>query len=145
MELKITIPLDPKSKKNKQNIVYAHGRPIIVQSEIYKKYEKACQPYIPKMVAPIDYPVNVQCVFYRETKRAVDLTNLLGAIDDILVKYGVLADDNRNILATHDGSVVYWDKENPRTEITITEKGDYEQWQTKSAKDESTRQTQSAR
>jgi Holliday junction resolvase RusA-like endonuclease len=53
------------------------------------------------------------------TKRRVDLTNLLEAIDDILVKYGVLEDDNYNIIDNHDGSRVYYDKENPRTEITI--------------------------
>lgn len=130
MELKFEIPLDPKSKKNSQQVITIKGRPIIVQGTVYKKYEKECEPFIPKADAPINFPVNVKCVFYRATKRAVDLTNLLAAIDDILVKYGVIADDNRNILASHDGSAVYWDKERPRTEITITEKGDYEQWET---------------
>ena len=48
-----------------------------------------------------------------------DLTNLLEAIDDILVSYGVLSDDNFTVIVSHDGSRVYIDKENPRTEITI--------------------------
>ena len=54
-----------------------------------------------------------------KTKRKCDLTNLLEAIDDILVKYHVIADDNYNIVAAHDGSRVKYDKENPRTEVFI--------------------------
>ena len=53
------------------------------------------------------------------TRRIVDLTNLEEAIDDILVKYGVLKDDNSRILVSHDGSRVLYDKDNPRTEVTI--------------------------
>lgn len=53
------------------------------------------------------------------TKRKCDLTNLLEAIDDVMVKYGLLADDNFSIIESHDGSRVLYDKENPRTEVTI--------------------------
>jgi Holliday junction resolvase RusA-like endonuclease len=53
------------------------------------------------------------------TKRRVDLTNLLEAIDDVLVKYGVLKDDNSEIITSHDGSRVLYDKDNPRTEVAI--------------------------
>ena len=40
---------------------------------------------------------------------------------DILVLAGVLADDNSSIAVAHDGSRVLYDKDEPRTEITITE------------------------
>ena len=132
MELKFTIPLDPKTKKNKQSIVkLKNGRSIIIQSKTYLDYELKCKKYIPKLPEPIAHPVEVECVFYRETKRNVDLTNLQAAISDILVKYGVLADDCRDIIASADGSRVYWDKSNPRTEVTIRDyKGDYTQWKT---------------
>ena len=63
-----------------------------------------------------------------ERRYKVDLSNLEEAICDILVHYGVLADDNRNIVATMDGSKVLWDKENSRTEIEITKLSDYQQW-----------------
>lgn len=66
-------------------------------------------------------PVNVRCLFYMKTRRKVDLTNLLEAADDVLVKYHVLVDDNSQIVAGHDGSRVYYDKDNPRIEIDITE------------------------
>lgn len=74
---------------------------------------------MPKLKEPIDYPVNVKCVFYRDSRRRVDLSNLISACNDILVKYGVLADDNRNVIYAQDGSRVFYSKDNPRTEITI--------------------------
>ena len=55
------------------------------------------------------------------TRHRVDLTNLLNATNDILVKAGVLEDDNCKIVVSHDGSRVFYDKENPRVEIEITE------------------------
>jgi Holliday junction resolvase RusA-like endonuclease len=54
-------------------------------------------------------------------KRLCDLTNHLEAIDDVMVKAGLLSDDNYKILASHDGSRVLVDKDNPRTEVEITQ------------------------
>ena len=51
------------------------------------------------------------------SKRKVDLNNLLEATTDMLVHYKVIEDDNSNIVVSHDGSRVFYDKENPRTEI----------------------------
>jgi Holliday junction resolvase RusA-like endonuclease len=53
------------------------------------------------------------------TKRKCDLTNLLQALDDIMVKGGLLEDDNYTIIAGHDGSRVLYDKHEPRTEVVI--------------------------
>ena len=115
------IPLNPKTKKNTQQIVInkTTGRPFIMQNSKYKEYEKNAGWFLKKLPKPINEPVNVKCVFYRETRIRCDLTNLLEAIDDVLVTYGVLADDNYTVIVGHDGSRVYIDKENPRTEITI--------------------------
>lgn len=55
------------------------------------------------------------------TARPCDLTNLLEAVDDVLVKGKIIADDNYKIVAGHDGSRVFVDKDNPRTEIFIEE------------------------
>ena len=68
----------------------------------------------------INQPVNVAAKFYMPTKRRVDLTNLNEALHDILVKYGVLVDDNTKIIVSTDGSRVFCDKTSPRTEIIIT-------------------------
>lgn len=123
-ELAFVIPANPATKKNSQNIVRGkNGKPIIVQNKRYKEYEKACKEYVPKLPEPIDYPVEVSCLYYRKDNRRCDLTNLLAATTDILVKYGVLADDNCKIIASVDGSRVFVDKTMPRTVIRIVEIG----------------------
>lgn len=119
--IRFAIPLDPITKKNSQQIAINRttGRPFITQSKRYKEYEKAALWYIPKGVR-ITEAVNVKCLFYMPTRRRVDLTNLLEAIDDVMVKAGLLADDAYTIIQSHDGSRVLYDKNNPRTEVEIT-------------------------
>lgn len=123
MNIRFTIKLPPISKKNSQQILInrATGRPFAMPSKQYKEYEKDALWFIPKVEAPIICPVNIKCLFYMPTRRRVDLTNLLEAVDDIMVKAGLLADDCYTIVESHDGSRVFVDKENPRTEIEITE------------------------
>lgn len=114
-----TIPLAPVTKKNSSQIVLVHGHPRIIPSKRYKEYEKDCAPFL-HSDEPITEPVNVECRFYMPTRRRVDLTNLLSCAADVLVHYGILADDNRDVCYSHDGSRVFYDKENPRTEIVIS-------------------------
>lgn len=121
--MKITINLTPVTKKNSQRIITVKGRPMIIPSANYKQYEKDCKAFIKPLDKPIDYPVNVKCVFYMPTRRRVDLVNLEESICDILVHHGVLADDNSKIVVSMDGSRVEYDKDNPRTEIDIEECG----------------------
>lgn len=125
--IKFTIPLPPISKKNSQRIMINRttGKPFIMPSEQYKLYERDAAWFVPTMKQPINEPVNVKCLFYMPTRRKVDLTNLLEAIDDIMVTAGLLADDNSEIVQSHDGSRVLYDKQRPRTEIIIT-KNNYE-------------------
>ena len=73
---------------------------------------------------PVSARVNVRCIYYMQTRRKVDLANLIEATCDILVKAGVLADDNSQIVAAHDGSRVEYDKNDPRVEIEIEEMED---------------------
>lgn len=120
--MKFTINLAPITKKNSQQIIYAHGRPMIIPSKQFKAYEKNCSFFIPaECRKKIDYAVNVKATYYMPTRRRVDLTNLHESLHDILVKYGVLADDNSKIIVSTDGSRVMYDKEAPRTEVEITE------------------------
>ena len=137
------IPLNPKTKKNSQQILYRKvnsrkgvysrirggfrylGIPFVSPSEAYHQYERDAGWFLRKPVEPINEPVNVKCYFYRDSDRRCDLTNLHEAIDDILVKYKIVADDNFKIIAGHDGSRVFVDKENPRTEIYIESISNY--------------------
>lgn len=118
--IKFTVPLPPITKKNSQRIVMRGNKPCILPSERYKEYESAALWLIPKRGVPIDFPVNVKCIFYMPTNRQCDLTNHLESIDDVMVKAGLLKDDNYKILASHDGSRVMVDRNNPRTEVEIT-------------------------
>ena len=121
--VRITIPLEPRTKKNSQQIFIRQGSNgktgrFISPSKQYREYEKNCGAYMQEL--GISCPVNIQAIFYMGKRRAVDLTNLNEAIHDILVKYGVLVDDNCRIVVSTDGSRVLYDRENPRTEILIT-------------------------
>lgn len=115
-----TIVSAPHTKKNSQVIAKHNGRTFVVQNKLYKKYEKECLNVIVPPEKPFDEPVNVQMRFFMPTRRKVDLVNLQQACLDILVRAGVLEDDNFNIVYSMDGSRVFYDKENSRTEITIT-------------------------
>lgn len=119
---KAMIPLNPRTKKNNQKIIKNKrtGSLMIVQNDRYLQYERDAGWFLKKIPQPISEPVNVKCVFYRDSERKVDLNNLLEAITDIMVKYKILVDDNFKIIAAHDGSRVYVDREHPRTEIEIT-------------------------
>lgn len=122
INFKFTIPLTPVSKKNSQQIMINRvtGKPFIIPSKYSKEYEESAAWFIPKGQT-ISTAVNVKCLFYMPTNRKCDLTNLLEAVDDIMVKCGLLADDNFTVIQSHDGSRVLYDKENPRTEVYITE------------------------
>lgn len=119
-EQRIIIPLAPRTKKNSQQIIMVKGRPMIIPSKAYKQYEKDCGVFLTH-VEPFLSPCNVKCLYYMPTRRRVDLVNLQEATLDILVRYGILIDDNSNVVVSMDGSRVLYDKENPRTEIYIEE------------------------
>lgn len=128
MELKINIHLEPRTKKNSQEIIFRGGRPILVPSKQYTHYYEQCSKKfeaLPKMLDGVPLPLsgryNVKAVYYVATKRRVDISNLHNALHDVLVGCGVLVDDDCMHIGSTDGSCVLYDKDSPRTEITITE------------------------
>lgn len=125
-QIKLVIPLAPITKKNSQQIIFNKktGRPMILPSAKYRQYENEAGHLIQWNREPISVAVNVKAIYYMPTKRRVDLTNLHEALHDVLVKCGVLIDDNCAIISSTDGSRVRYCKTLPRTEITITEAKD---------------------
>ena len=117
--MKIIIPIAPITKKNHQQIVKVKNRPMVIPSKQYRQYESDCSVFLKAL--HISYPVNVKALYYMPTRRLVDLCNLHEALCDVLVKHGVIEDDNSKIIVSMDGSRVLYDKENPRTEIYIEE------------------------
>ena len=118
MNADFVIELPPVTKKNSQRMVSRGGRVIPIPSKAYSEYEKAAGWYLKPL--GIDYPVNIKALYYMPTRRRVDKTNLESALCAVLVRHGVIADDNCRIVAATDGSRVLYDKDNPRTEIYIT-------------------------
>lgn len=129
--LEFTIPVKPRTKKNSQQVIRpgGSGRAIPIPSKQYRQFEADCLWTIPaRAKLGIDYPVNVKVVYYVDSKRKVDRTNLESAVMDMLVKAGVLKDDsaiNPPIAVTADGSKVLIDRDNPRIEIEISK---YDEW-----------------
>lgn len=121
--LKIILTGEPRTKKNSQRIfVRPDGTRFVRPSAQFERYENSCLWQLKKYRRlEITGPVNVACVYHMPTLRKVDLCNLLEATCDILVRAGVLLDDNSAIVASHDGSRVVLDRSKPRVEITITE------------------------
>lgn len=124
-----TIPIDPRTKKNHQQICgsgnrcpvcHKPARQYVRQSAASTKFAFDAARFLhPKPPMPIDYPVHVVIRFYMKTKRKVDQTNLEQNIYDILVTEKIIADDNIRIIRCKDGSGVWYDHENPRAEIEI--------------------------
>lgn len=122
--IKFTIELPPRTKKNHSQLIINRntGKRMLIPSPQYRQYEHDCAYFMPPYSA--EGKVNIKALFYMPTKRRVDLTNLLEALNDILVKYSVIEDDNSNVVVSVDGSRVYYDKEHARTEVEITEVGE---------------------
>ena len=129
MVYKLTLPGQPVTKKNSQQILKNNrtGKYFVAPSRKYTLYENTCLWYLRRCEGfppdPISRPVNVCCLYYMKDRHRCDLVNLLEATNDILVKGRILADDHSGIVAAHDGSRVLLaeDPEQARVEITITE------------------------
>ena len=117
--MKFEIPLPPITKKNHQRILRHGSVPFIAPSKEYIQYEETAGWYVPREHMN-DGPYNVKAEFYMPTRRRCDLVNLLEALDDVLVKAGFLEDDDFHHIGGHDGSRVLYDKQNPRTVVTVT-------------------------
>ena len=113
-------------------------QPVHYYTTEYKDWAKGaiqtCMIYKTKhtdMVFPITEEVNVKCIFYMPNNRMVDLTNLFAGIHDVLCAnekwanvstnlYQILFDDSSRYIKSVDGSRIFLDMINPRTEVFIT-------------------------
>lgn len=123
MKVHYTIPLAPVTKKNSQRVlIRQNGKPFVAPSEQYKRYESQAGWFLrPAPPKPIESRIHIKALFYMPDNRIVDRPNLEQALYDILVKYRIIKDDNSRIVASGDGTRVYVDREQPRTEIYIEE------------------------
>jgi len=122
--IRLVIPGRPITKKNHGRIVVNHrtGRPMVIPSEQYKRYETDALWHLKTYRGPtFGGPVNVRALYWLPDRRsAPDLLGLEEATADILERAGIVANDR--LIVSWDGSrIAGYDKERPRVEIEITE------------------------
>jgi Holliday junction resolvase RusA-like endonuclease len=130
--ISITIPGSIRSKKNSKRI-YARGRfKKVLPSKAYEIWEKQAQQivryflygYHMETKGRIDYgfeppltcPIHIEAHFYCKGPLP-DLSGALESCGDMLE--GILYENDKQI-CSWDGSRVWHDKDNPRTEIKVT-------------------------
>lgn len=137
----LTVLGAPRVKKNNQRVAFNGRFSTKYNTKSYADWEQsafdqlAILKYKHRITEPITGPVNMRCIFYMPTAGRVDLSALYEGIQDVLAskdkvdrKTGrikrtglyILEDDNYKVVAGHDGSRVFIDRQNPRMEITIT-------------------------
>ena len=92
------------------------------RNSLKQKYAEIVRPLISHL-EPIDGPVKLTYTIYRHDNRKFDIGNVGAIVDkfvcDVLVKSGILADDNYDVVK----SVEYiWggvDKDNPRADVEV--------------------------
>lgn len=125
--VEFTIKTAPRTKKNSQVLKYnsKEKKVVAIPSKAYRDYERKAEPYMTDILKlqlmALKPPFNVKALFYMDTRRRVDLVNLEQALCDLLVHYRMIPDDNSGIIKAMDGSRVLYDKDDPRTEVTIEE------------------------
>ena len=113
----------PRTKKNSPQIRRGRGgKRYVAPSDAFLSYqERSGWELRNRPAEPLNGRYNVRVLYYMDSLRRVDLSNLLESTCDILVHYGIIADDNSRIVVSHDGSRVLLDREHPRAEIFVEE------------------------
>lgn len=99
--LEITLEGTIPSKKNSKRIVGRGKRMFIISSKNYLEWEKEKANEIYGQldeITAITTPIRLSITFSSSTKRKWDLSNKVESIQDLLVKVGVLEDDNWSIV-----------------------------------------------
>lgn len=99
--LEITLEGTIPSKKNSKRIVGRGKRMFIISSKNYLEWEKEKADEIYGQldeITAITTPIRLSITFSSSTKRKWDLSNKVESIQDLLVKVGILEDDNWSIV-----------------------------------------------
>lgn len=122
--MKLVVKGNVKAKKNNKRVVYNKktGKPFIMTDKITDDYIKSAVAQLKEQFADLkitNYPINIQMVFYYETKHRKDIDNSTTTILDCMKDAGVIEDDD----VTHVNEIYSYfagyDKENPRVEIYL--------------------------
>lgn len=121
------IPGNPVIKKNSRPIYVngTTGKPFLGKSPKLKEAEQAAVKELKLQCAdiidplPVSYRVHIRFLFFRDSRREADLSNLCEFPQDCLQEAGILQNDH--LIESLDGSRKLYDPDYPRTEIYIDE------------------------
>lgn len=91
----------------------------VYYSDAWKAYAENAATSL-RLEHPISkgYPLEGHFTFYMKSEKLFDLTNMAEGPQDLLVKYGIIKDDDyKHFIPVFKGVQV--DKDNPRTEIRL--------------------------
>lgn len=94
---------------------------VVIYSKAYQEWKNNILQILNqyKYKKKIAYPIILECHFYVKDLRIRDISALYEGIQDCMVSAQILVDDNCQIVIGHDGSRVFLDRKNPRTEVSI--------------------------
>lgn len=125
--LSLVLPGRPMTKKTHSELIFRNGRPLLVPSKQFQKYQKdtlkQCKAaWEDQGKKPIDFGVGIRLrIFLPDYSGVGDHCGHLQAQGDLLQEHGVLANDSW--IQWLSSETVHWfggvDAENPRAEIEI--------------------------
>ena len=116
--IKLTLHWRIPSKKNNKQRTWKY----LLSSKQYLEREKEQLRSLVGQVEQLrlNQELKVNYKFYMPDNRKSDLSNKVESINDLLVKYWLLEDDNRMIIKELNMRCEWVDKNNPRCEIVIS-------------------------
>ena len=134
--MKITLIGNTPAKKDSGRIMRAGGRIVLLPSARHERWYRQNAAALGVRIVrgrvrtedrltsyggvslPLPGRTRISIRFYRDSRRRWDYSNALDAVQDLLVDFGILSDDNAEVLCLGDITHEY-DKTNPRAEVTL--------------------------
>ncbi len=108
---------EPASKANSRKLVTIRGRPAFIKSKKARDYVAMFDKQCPALTEMLEGDLSVtMTIFYATRRPDLDESVILDCMQDKIYK------NDRQVKEKH----IYWglDRDNPRAEITVTEKSD---------------------
>ncbi len=113
-------PSRPRSIEEEFQILDLRGgRPRIISSHAHEAWEDEQLWRLKRVKERFDGPVRLSVTIYSASTQTSDLTNKVAAIEDLLVKAGIIPDDNWNVLPEVCAGFDGLDRSNRRAEVDI--------------------------
>lgn len=119
MKLLVSITLSWRIPSKKNSKIWTWRT--LISSKEYREREQKKIDEIKQRVEPmkLNEQLRIEYEFYMPDKRKSDLSNKVESINDMLVKYWLLEDDNWTVIRELKVSCMWVDRNNPRCVINI--------------------------